>query len=306
MGHMAMGLIGAMADFTLMAITASHHHPHASWTAWMPTLGWFSLGTLQAGILLALYSISSALGFRFHRIRELISEGTPLARVHDSEPEPRPTIKTLWGTVRPEFDVEPARTRSPGFNRVQQVARYMVLPSFAMAIMGLMGAMAISIVGGVHIHDGGWSVANIEKFHQEAQGVLQAGLAFVFAGITFAIALILGRFRKGGGDIQEAAGRPVEVLHRPWTSWVSLGAMMMAMMTVLTAATLHIVWGFDVHNTAASLKLSQDRWTALVGVEQLGIGMYLTAIAFGLASIIHVLRFQTRRIRELPLLERVG
>jgi hypothetical protein len=35
-------------------------------------------------------------------------------------------------------------------------------------------------------------------------------------------------------------------------------------------------------------------------VERLGIGVYLTAIAFGLATIIHVLRFQAKRIRELP------
>jgi hypothetical protein len=176
----------------------------------------------------------------------------------------------------------------------------MVLPSFAMALMGIVGALGIAIVAGVHVHDGGWSIANIEKLRQIGQGVLQAGLAFVFAGITFAIARILGQFRKGGGDIQEAAGRPVETLHRPWTSWVSLGAMMMAMMTVLAAATLHIIYGFDVHNTAASLTLSAKRFAALAGVERLGIGIYLTAIAFGLASIIHVLRFQATRIRELP------
>jgi hypothetical protein len=78
--------------------------------------------------------------------------------------------------------------------------------------------------------------------------------------------------------------------------------MMMAMMTVLAAATLHVIWGFDVntHATAAALTTSAKRYTALAGVERLGIGMYLTAIVFGLASIIHVLRFQTRRLRELP------
>jgi hypothetical protein len=90
------------------------------------------------------------------------------------------------------------------------------------------------------------------------------------------------------------------VLKRPVTAWVFLGVMMMAMMTVLAAAALHVIWGTDVHGTLASLNLSEKRYTALIGVERLGIGMYLTAIAFGLASIVHVLRFQARRVRELP------
>jgi hypothetical protein len=55
-----------------------------------------------------------------------------------------------------------------------------------------------------------------------------------------------------------------------------------------------------VHSTAASLTLSAKRFSALAGVERLGIGMYLTAIAFGLATILHVLRFQAKRLRELP------
>jgi hypothetical protein len=92
------------------------------------------------------------------------------------------------------------------------------------------------------------------------------------------------------------------VLKRPLTAWAFLGLMMMGMMTVLASAVLHVVWGFDVHShaTATQLALSAKRYTALAGAERLGIGMYLTAIAFGLASIIHVLRFQAKRIRELP------
>jgi hypothetical protein len=206
-------------------------------------------------------------------------------------------IATL--TRRPEFDIE-VGTRSPGYNRVQQVARYMVLPSFAMGLMGIAAGLGLGIVGGVHVHDQTYTAANIEKLHQYAQGLTMGGLAFVLAGITFAIARILGAFRKGGGDVQEAARRSVQVLKRPLTAWVFLGLMMMAMMTVLAAAVLHIVFGADVDSTSASLQLSAKRFTALAGAERLGIGLYLTAIAFGLATIIHALRFQAKRIRELP------
>lgn len=210
-------------------------------------------------------------------------------------------MSTFAITNRPEFEVETYR-RSPGYNKIQQVARYMVLPSFAMGLMGILAGLALGIVGGVHIHDHTYSAGNIERLRQLAQGLEVGGLAFVFAGISFAIARILGVFRKGGGDVQEAARRTVQVLKRPLTAWVFLGLMMMGMMVVLAASALHVVWGFDVHThaSAAALHLSAKRYAALAGAERLGIGMYLVAIAFGLASIIHVLRFQARRIRELP------
>jgi hypothetical protein len=176
----------------------------------------------------------------------------------------------------------------------------MVVPSFAMGLMGILAGLGLGIAGGVHIHDHTYAAANIEKLRQLAQGFTIGGLAFVLAGISFAIARILGVFRKGGGDVQQAARRTVQVLKRPLTAWVFLGLMMMGMMTVLAAGTLHVIYGFDVHTTATSLTLSAKRFTALAGVERLGIGMYLTAIAFGLATIIHVLRFQAKRIRELP------
>jgi len=210
-------------------------------------------------------------------------------------------MSTLAITNRPEFEVETYK-RSPGYNRIQQVARYMVLPSFAMGLMGLLAGLTLGIVGGVHIHDGTYTAGNIERLHQLAQGFTIGGLAFVLAGISFAIARILGVFRKGGGDVQQAAGRTIQILKRPLTAWAFLGLMMMGMMVVLAAAALHVIWGLDVntHATAGYLTLSAKRFTALAGVERLGIGMYLTGIAFGLASILHVLRFQAKRLRELP------
>jgi len=54
------------------------------------------------------------------------------------------------------------------------------------------------------------------------------------------------------------------------------------------------------HANRAALTLAAKRYTALAGVKLVGTGMNLTAIAFGHASIIHVLRFQAKRIRKLP------
>lgn len=211
------------------------------------------------------------------------------------------SIKTALGhrsaEHRAEFQVERSRV-SPGYDRVQKVARLMVLPSLAMGLMGIAGGLGIGIARATEITDGG-SAATIAELQHVQQGVTFIGLAFLFAGISFAIARILGAFRKGGGDIQLAAGRTVEILRRPLTGWAFLGLMMMAMMTVLASSALHFVFAADITGSASSLAEADDRFTALAGVERLGLGMYLTAIVFGLATIVHVLRYQARRVRQL-------
>ena len=44
---------------------------------------------------------------------------------------------------------------------------------------------------------------------------------------------------------------------------------------------------------------SQSAAIVLEGVRRFGVALYLTSITFGLATIAHVLRFQTIRLREL-------
>lgn len=203
------------------------------------------------------------------------------------------------GAVRREqFDVERSAV-SPGYNTVQKVARAMVLPSLGMGVVGIAGGLGIGIARAAEIRDSG-SAATIAELQHIGQGVLFIGLAFLFAGIAFAIARILGAFRAGGGDIQQAAGRTVEVLKRPLTAWAFLAMMMMAMMTVLATSVLHFVFVADISATTASLAEADDRLTALAGVERLGLGMYLVSITLGLATITHVLRYQASRVRRLP------
>lgn len=213
---------------------------------------------------------------------------TALKRHHDHR---------VGAATHEEFDVQRSAV-SPGYNTVQKVARVMVLPSLAMGVMGIAGGLGIAIARAAEITGDG-AGATIAQVQHVGQGVLFIGLAFLFAAISFAIARILGAFRKGGGDIQHAAGRTVEVLKRPLTAWAFLALMMMAMMTLLTTSVLHFVYAADIAGTTGSLAQAAERFTALAGVERLGLGMYLVAIAFGLATIIHVLRYQTRRVRQL-------
>lgn len=196
-----------------------------------------------------------------------------------------------------QFDVEISR-RSRGYNLPQRVGRILWLPMLAMALMAFPAALVLGIIRADEISSGG-SVETIETLRHVQAGAMFIGFAAVFAAVSFAIARILGQFRKGGGDLQEAAGVRVETLKMPATAKAFIGLMMMAMMALIAAVVGHFVFAADVTGSAASLELSEQRFTVLEGVRRVGVATYLVAITLGLAAIAQVLRFQTSRIREL-------
>jgi hypothetical protein len=208
-------------------------------------------------------------------------------------------------TSRRDFDVE-VSSRSLGYNLPQRVGRLLVLPMWAMAIMAFPGALVVGSVRSAKIHNGTATPDTLATLQHVTAGLMFLGFAAVFAAISFAIARILGQFRKGGGDVQEATGRGVQTLKMPLTAKAFLGLMMMAMMTLLVAVVLHFVFATQVHNNPASLKLAEDRFVLLEGIRRIGVAMYLFAIILGLGAIIHVLRFQAVRIRELAREARRG
>ncbi len=200
--------------------------------------------------------------------------------------------------TRGDFEVERS-SRSLGYNLPQRAGRLLALPMLAMALMAFPAALIVGIVRANKISDGEAADTIAALQHVQA-GLMFIGFAAVFAGISFAIARILGQFRKGGGDVQEAAGRTVATLKMPLTAKAFLAIMMMAMMTILLAVVLHFVFAADIDNNAASLKQAEDRFVVLEAIRRIGVAMYLFAITLGLATIIRVLRFQAVRIRELP------
>lgn len=198
---------------------------------------------------------------------------------------------------RPDFHVE-VGSRSPGYNLAQRAGRALWLPMFAMALMAFPAALVVGAVRAGKISDQA-SPDTIAALQHVTAGLMFIGFAAVFAAISFAIARILGQFRKGGGDVQEAVGASVQTLRMPLTAKVFIGLMMLAMMTILAAVVLHFVFAAQVHDNPASLKLAEDRFVVLEGVRRIGVAVYLFAILLGLATIIQVLRFQAVRVREL-------
>ena len=200
-------------------------------------------------------------------------------------------------TASRDFDIV-SSAQSPGRNFPQRIGRVLWLPMFLMGLMAFGAGFALAIVRTNEVASGDDIVA-IESLRHVVAGVMFIGFAAVFAGISFAIARILGEFRKGGGDVQEAAGVAVETLKMPITAKAFILLMMMAMMTILGAVVLHFVFAADVENTAASLETSEQRFLVLEAVRRIGVGAYLLSILLGLATIIQVLRFQAIRIREV-------
>lgn len=189
--------------------------------------------------------------------------------------------------------------RSLGRIAPQKVGGILWAPMVLMGIMAFTAGIIVAIVRANEI-DAAGAADTIAGLKHVGAGLMFIGFASVFAAIDFAIARILGEFRAGGGEVQEAAGRKVQTLAMPATAKLFLVTMMMGMMTILTAVVLHFIFAADISNTAASLEDAEQRFIILEGIRRAGVAVFLMSFLLGLASIIQVIRFQAVRIRELP------
>ncbi|MFQ5554251.1 MAG: hypothetical protein ACE5GC_02625 [Acidimicrobiia bacterium] len=201
--------------------------------------------------------------------------------------------------AKTDFDVQ-VSTHGLGYNKPQKMGNKLWLPMFAMAIMAFPVAWILAFVRSDTIATAA-SPGDIEDAAQ--LGHLVAAFGFigflaVFAAISFTIARILGRFRKGGGEVQESTGSRVKTLKMPATAKLFMASMMMGMMLILLMVILHFVAASNASSWALE---DTERWArVLEGFRRMGVALYLFGITFGLGTIIHVLRFQSIRVRELP------
>ncbi len=207
-------------------------------------------------------------------------------------------------------------TRASGYTLAQYMGIYLWLP------MLLMGAIAVFTGFGLGIAQGAIGADLFETFDAgdkadfETLGALSAGfvvlgIGFLLSSISFALARIAGVFRVGGGQVQAAAGNEVRILAMPWTAWAFLMLMMMGFMTVIAGFIVHVIAASEIHDAwtgatslsepgnASDLGLANTLTTWAGPVARFGVGMLFTGIAFMLATIIHILRFQANRITQL-------
>ncbi|MFQ5968004.1 MAG: hypothetical protein ACE5MI_10390, partial [Acidimicrobiia bacterium] len=173
------------------------------------------------------------------------------------------------------------------------------LPMLVMALMGFAVGIVLAVIRANEISNGG-AADTIAALGQFVPAAMFLGFAAVFAAISFAIARILGGLRTSGGAVQQSAGAKVETLRTPKTAKAFIAGMALAMMTILVAVVIHVVVGAGVLAGTVSLASAEQSAIWLEGVRRIGVAIYLFAIALGLGTIIHVLRFQAIRIRELP------
>lgn len=200
-------------------------------------------------------------------------------------------------TASSDFAIE-VSDKGLGYNKPQQMGRKLWAPMWVMAIMAFPIAFILGIVRSSAIASGE-AESTIVALGHTTTGVMFIGFTAVFAAISFAIARILGEFRKGGGEIQELVGSDVRTLKMPPTVKIFILGMAMATMTLLIASIIHLVVAGQVSSGALSLVDAETAAINLEAVRRLGVAVYLVAITFGLATITRVLRFQAIRIREL-------
>ncbi len=199
--------------------------------------------------------------------------------------------------TKTQFDFETS-SKGLGYNRPQTMGRKLWAPMFVMGLMGFIVGVILSWVRAAEIASSSPSTEDIATLGHLVPAFMFIGFIGVLSAISFAIARILGSFRKGGGEVQEATGSKVNTLKMPATAKVFMLSMAMGMMMILLTVILHFV---AAGNTSSWSPESVERWSVVLeGFRRLGVALYLFGITFGLGTIITVLRFQAARIRQLP------
>lgn len=213
-------------------------------------------------------------------------------------------------THRPSDRRPPAGPRTDGFdveltdhglgpNTPQQLGSRLWGPMFAMALLGFVGGLVAAFVRSATIAGSPGEAVTIAQLHHVQAALTFIGMLGVLSAIVFAIARILGRFRAGGGEVQEAASGTVQTLRMPMTARGMMALMGLGMLLIIVPVVLHLVVASSIEPTEGSL-LAQEQWfVALEGARRLGVVAYLLGIALGLATIVRVLRFQSVRVLEL-------
>ena len=233
-------------------------------------------------------------------------------------------IGTLTNTVE---------LRAPGMTKMQEIAKLMWLPMFAVGAMALVAALVIGGIESVLTTDlfdldkvtreganASGSVLDKQQFIESTKLWLPRfqlfGMGLMFGGITFLLATILGNLRLYGELVQEKSGRKVLALTPPWSAKAFPMLMMGGIMTLAVTLIISIVVAFTagdvygnpistINGAGAGSGLLDDFQTVktfatwLQSAAMVGLALVLSGIVLALYTIAQVLHFQHERIAQL-------
>ena len=137
--------------------------------------------------------------------------------------------------------------------------------------MGFAVGVILSWVRAAEIASSSPNGATIASLGHLVPAFMFIGFLGIFSAISFAVARILGTFRKGGGEIQQATGSRVHTLKMPATAKVFMLSLAMGMMTIAVAVVLHFVAAGSVSDWSVE---SVQRWgDVLEGFRRLGVAL---------------------------------
>ena len=218
------------------------------------------------------------------------------------------------------YVADQAITTSPtaGLTPAQRMGTLLWLPMLLMGLMVLGGAFGLGIARGAIGADLFETFDASDKATFETLGVLSSGfgllgVGLLLAAISFALGRLAGIFRQGGASVQEAAGQPVRVPPMAWTAWTFLGLMMMGMIVVIAGFVAQVVAAVSIYDAwidatgpdgaiVSDLGRAQSITTWSVPVMRAGVALLFTGITFMLATIVHGLREQAVRLKQMATL----
>jgi hypothetical protein len=214
---------------------------------------------------------------------------------------------------------------------MQKMAALMWAPMLLMGLMIVFASLGLSVVKasfasdyfGVEkaIREG--ANANlidkrqfIESVNVWLPGFQLLGIGLILSAITFSLANILGVFRTGGVQVQQAFGAEPQTLTPPITAKLFPMFMMMGLMILIVNLIIAGIIGAiasDVYgNSVAEINAAQPG-SSLLGdlgtvntfkawlepFKFVGLATILVGISLAVHTILQVIRFQGQRIREL-------
>jgi hypothetical protein len=271
-----LGLMAVLA--ASIAAFASVHNLRPDTLAWSFGLNFLGFNVIKIGIAVLLMGIIVRLWMRVDSVKAALVDLKA-----DAEREP---VRTS-GEIATPYGRAEITSRTPKPLWIHRLAEYMSTPLVVMGPMIVAAGLALSIV------QANKTIGSSDFHHlgAVAQGASILGEALMLSGISFILGTILSSLRRGGDEVQEQLGVPVQTLKVPYTVWAFVALMAVGLMSAMATAALLLV------TSRSGDYASWSAWLPQAGLFSLGT--LLSGIVLALYSIGNVLGFTFSRVRDL-------